>query len=191
MSKYKYYFKKPKSEIAKDVLKALAISGAIAVAATSPYFGTNLLKSFKNKKKYSKRKVYDVFYNLQRYGYINFEKRNHQLYMTLTDKGRRIAGIFQIDDLKIKVPRKWDRKWRLVIFDISELKRTKRELFRSKLKQLGFKPLQKSVWACPYECKDEIELLREFFGLSKKEICLIVTDSIEDDSFLRKAFRLN
>jgi len=29
MSKYKYYFRKPKSEIVKDILKALALSGAI------------------------------------------------------------------------------------------------------------------------------------------------------------------
>lgn len=191
MSKYKYYFKKPKSEIAKDILKALAISGAICVAATSPYFGVNLLKSLKNKERYKKRKVYDAFYNLRRYGYVNFEKKNHQLYIHLTEQGKKTVGRLQIDDLRIKKLKRWDKKWRIVIFDICQSKLTKRELFRGKLKELGFHPLQKSVWACPYSCLDEIEVLREFFGLNKSEIRLITADSIEDDEFLKMIFKLS
>ena len=157
------------------------------MAGSSPYFAVNLLKSIKN---YKRKKVCDTFYNLNRYGYINLEKKNHQLYISLTEEGRKAAGRFQIDDLEIKKPKKWDGKWRLVIFDIAELKRTKRELFRRKLKDIGFFAIQKSVWAHPYECHDEIELLRDFFGLNKKEIRLIVANSIEDDVFLRKIFKI-
>jgi hypothetical protein len=45
--KYKYYFKKPKSEIVKDVLKWLVIVGATYIAASSPYFALNLIRSAK------------------------------------------------------------------------------------------------------------------------------------------------
>jgi len=190
MSKYKYYFRKPKSEIVKDILSWLAMAGVICVAATSPYFILNIIRSFKKVRKYNKKKVYDVFYNLRRQGCIDIRKRNHQIYIALTEKGRKKAGRFQIDSLKINKPRKWDKKWRLVIFDISQLQRLKRNAFRGKLKELGFYPLQKSVWVCPYPCKDEIELLREFFGLTKKEIRLITAENIEDDNFLRKVFKL-
>ena len=188
MSKYKYYFKKPTGEIGKDILKSLALAGAVCIAGTSPYFAVNLFKTIKGHKK---KKICDTFYNLKRYGYINFEKKNHQLYISLTDHGKKAAGRFQIDNLEIRKPKKWDKKWRLVIFDIAHLKRIKRELFRGKLKELDFYPLQKSVWVYPYKCNDEIELLRDFFGLSKKEVCLIVADFIENSGFLRKVFKLH
>lgn len=190
MSKYKYYFAKPRSEIVKDVLGVLAITGIMCIAATSPYFATNLLKNIRNGKKYKSKKVYDTFYNLKKHGYINIEKKNHQIYISLTKEGRKKAGRFQIDSLKINKPKKWDRRWRIVIFDISHLKNLQRNAFRGKLKELGFHPLQKSVWINPYLCEDEIALLRDFFGLGQKEIRLITAENIEDDSYLRKIFNL-
>lgn len=190
MSKYRYYFSKPRSEIVKDVLKGLAIGGAVCIAAASPYFVSNLLRNVQNGKKYKSKKVYDTFYNLKRQGYINIKKKNHQIYISLTKEGKKKAGRFQIDCLKIKKPKQWDKKWRLVIFDIAQLKNLQRNAFRGKLKELGFYLLQKSVWVCPHSCRDEIELLREFFGLSQKEIRLITAENIEEDDFLRKIFKL-
>lgn len=188
--KYKYYFSKPKSEITKDILIGLLMTGVTYIAATSPYFIRNLLREYRNLRKYPKKKVYNTFYSLQKQGCIKIEKRNHQIYISLTEKGRKKAGMFQINNLKIKKPKKWDRKWRLVIFDIAELKRIQREAFRGKLKELGFCPLQKSVWIYPFDCRAEIELLRDFFGLSEKELRLIVAEDIGDNK-LKEFFKLN
>ena len=190
MSKYKYYFKKPRSEIVKDVLSWLAIAGAVYIAASSPYFIHNLMKEFKRGKRYKKKNIYNVFYRLRKEGCLKIEKRGHQVYISLTEEGRKKAGRFQIDSLKINKSKKWDGKWRIVIFDIAQLKKLQRDAFREKLKELGFRPLQKSVLVCPYECRDEIELLREFFGLSKDEIRLITAQKIEDGGLLKKAFNL-
>jgi DNA-binding transcriptional regulator PaaX len=99
--------------------------------------------------------------------------------------------MFQIDNLRIQKPKKWDKEWRLVIFDISELKKTQREAFRGKLKDLGFSLLQRSVWIQPFDCRAEIELLREFFGLSENEIRLVVAKNIGVDKKLKEFFRLN
>ena len=96
----------------------------------------------------------------------------------------------QIDSLKIKKPKKWDKKWRVVVFDIVELKKIRREAFRGKLKELGFRPLQKSVWVHPFNCKDEIALLRRFFGLSENDIRLITANKIEKDKELKSLFKL-
>ncbi|MBI2450246.1 MAG: hypothetical protein HYV47_01775 [Candidatus Nealsonbacteria bacterium] len=189
MSKYKYYFAKPRSEIAKDILKGLAAAGAVCIAAGSPYFTINLVKNLK-KPEYKRKKVYDAFYNLKKQGCIIAKERNHQIYISLTDRGKKIAEIFQIDSLKINKPKKWDKKWRIVIFDIAQLKNLQRNAFRGKLKELGFCPLQKSVWVHPYPCKDEIDLLRDFFGLSEKEIRLITAENMGDDSPLRKIFKI-
>jgi len=191
--KYKYYFRKPKSEIVKDLLHWLFVAGCICFAATSPYFFINLLKAFKRwrkSKKYNRRKVYDAFHQLRKKGAIKIERKEHQVYIRLTEEGKKLAGCLQIDALKIKRPKKWDKKWRIIIFDISELKRLYRDAFRGKLKELGFYPLQKSVWICPFDCRDEIELLREFFGLKEKELRLIVAENIGKDDWLRKIFKI-
>lgn len=190
IKKYKYYFSKPKSEIVKDTLKWLLTAGAISVAMTSPYFINNLLKSYKRWEKYPKKKTYNAFYLLRKQGCINFTIKNHQIYISLTEKGRKKAGMFQINSLKMNRPKKWDKKWRLIIFDIAELKRVYREAFRGKLKELGFYPMQKSVWVFPFDCEAEIELLKDFFGLSDDEIKFIVTEKINGDSKIKEIFQL-
>lgn len=188
LKKYKYYFRKPKSEIVKDFLYWLAITGAVYIAASSPYFILNLMKSFK--KKYPKEKLKETFYNLKKQGLIEINKDGHQIYIKLTEKGRRKAGWMQIDKLKIKRPKKWDGIWRLVFFDISNLKKIYREAFRGKLKELGFYPLQKSVWIYAFDCRAEIELLKEFFGLSDKELRFIETDDIGPSEEFKKFFKI-
>jgi DNA-binding transcriptional regulator PaaX len=166
------------------------MSGVIYIAATSPYFILNILKKFKKFRKYPRQKVYDAFYTLRKQGYIDIRKENHQIYISLTEKGKEKAGWMQIDALKIKKPKKWDKKWRIVIFDISQLKKTYREAFRGKLKELGLVPLQKSVWIHPYNCEDEIALLKNFFGLTDKEVRVIVAQKIGNTKRLLKQFKL-
>lgn len=190
MTKYKYYFRRPRSVLIKDVLLWVAKSGIIYIAASSPYFVINLLKAYPRWRKYKKTNLSNTFYRLRKAGCIRFQKRNHQIYISLTAEGKEKAGWLQIDALKIKRPRKWDRKWRIVIFDIAQLKKIYRELFRGKLKELGFVPLQKSVWIHPFDCRDEIELLKDFFALIDKEVRLIVAQDIGDDDFLREIFKI-
>lgn len=192
--KYKYYFRKPRSEIVKDILYWLAVAGAVCIAATSPYFGISLMRGVKRwlkyRKVYAKKRITDTFKRLQRQGCIAIERKGNQIYIRLTEKGKKMAGWLQIDALKIKRPKKWDGKWRIVIFDISQLKKFYREAFRGKLKELGFYPLQKSVWIFPFDCRDEIELLRDFFGLSQKEMRLIVAQDIGSDEWLKQKFKI-
>ena len=190
MSKYRYYFRKPKSEIAKDILGSLIIGGIIAVAATSPFFIVNLIKGFKGLKKYPNKKVYDNFYKLKKQGLVDFYEKNNQIYISLTEKGKKKAGWMQIDALKIKKTKKWDGKWRILLFDIVETKKFHREALRGKLIELGFRLLQKSAWIIPYECKDEIGLLKSFFGLSDKEVKLVVAQSVEGEKELKEIFKL-
>lgn len=191
MSKYKYYFKRPKSEVTKDILRWLAFAGLVFVGAGSPYLIPAIIKDIKLSKKYkNKRHLYNAFYRLKKAGCIEFHKRNRQIYISLTDEGKKRAGIYQIDSLEIKKPKNWDGRWRFVFFDIPQLHKIKREVFRGKLKELGFYPFQKSVWVHPYKCDDEIRILRDFLGLTSKDVQVITAEKLEDDSFLKKVFKL-
>lgn len=186
---------KTKKEITKIILKGLLISGGIAIASTSPYFATRLIPALikyarhrKRQKAFEKKKFYNAFYKLKRRGLINFDYRGKQVYISLTPEGRKWTGKYQIDDLEIKKPRRWDKKWRVLIFDIKEKQRGKREALRGKLKELGFYQIQKSVWVCPYEFIKEINLLRQFFGLTNDEITAIEADNIENDQKIKTFF---
>ena len=83
----------------------------------------------------------------------------------LTKDGEKKALRFKLDDMKIKKPKKWDKQWRIVIFDIPEKFKTAREALRGKLKNIGFVELQKSVFAHPFECEDEINFIVEVFQI--------------------------
>ncbi len=105
----------------------------------------------------------------------------------LTKKGRVKALACNFSEMKNG---KWDKKWRMVIFDVPEKIRQGRNALRWKLKELGFYELQKSVFVFPYECKKQINFIVEFFKM-EKYVRYGVLESIDNDSHLRKVFNLN
>src|SRR3989344_2297817 len=70
--------------------------------------------------------------------------------------------------LKLELAKKWrwDGKWRILIFDVPEKIRGKRDFLRRELIDFGFYPLQKSVWVYPYNLpEDFFDIFNEFvFG---------------------------
>jgi len=115
-------------------------------------------------------------------------KDQQQIKIRFTKKG--IQEYFKHKVNKYKT-RKWDKKWRLVIFDILENKRQVRDLLRRKLKQFGFKELQKSVWIFPYDVKKEVKELLDVCNLDiVGDIRFLTVEKISNDQDLRKEFRL-
>ncbi len=53
-------------------------------------------------------------------------------------------------DPDVEWSRKWDEQWRMVIFDVPETARHKREVLRMALRKLHFGCLQRSVWISPH-----------------------------------------
>ena len=107
--------------------------------------------------------------------------------LILTEKGKRKALRCGLERMKI-LNQKWDGKWRLVVFDIPESRRNVRNALRGMLKRIGFYELQKSVFVHPYECKNEIQLLVEFFKLNKN-VRYGTLLSIDNDLHLKNIFR--
>jgi DNA-binding transcriptional regulator PaaX len=175
----------------KEILKYLLLTGMVYVAASSPYFTLRLIQNIsKIKKRPSKKKAINAFNYLKRRGLIEVEKEGHDIRIALTKKGKKRAGKYQIDDLKIKKPKRWDKKWRVVIFDIPNTSRLIRDIFRRKLKEWGFHCLQQSVWITPYYCQEEINLLREFLGANKKQVQILEVNKLENEHFFKKIFKL-
>src|SRR3989338_8626416 len=108
----------------------------------------------------------------------------------LTENGKKKALAYKIDEMKITEPARWDKKWRLVIFDIPEKKKRAREALREKLKELGFKELQKSVFVHPFESKDEVDFIVEFFAI-RPYVRFLRSDFITNEADLKLRFKLS
>lgn len=180
-----------KESISKKILNLLLIGGVICLACSSPYFVLSVSQQL-SKRKFRKKpdpRFNNAFYYLLRKGYIVLERKGHQVKISLTKKGRKKAKKYLIDELKIKKPKKWDGKYRVVVFDIPNITRLKRDALRGKIKALGFYCYQQSVWITPWPCEREIKVLQEFFGLNQKEL-LLIKGEIKKDAPLRKFFKL-
>ncbi|MEX2090899.1 MAG: CRISPR-associated endonuclease Cas2 [Candidatus Paceibacterota bacterium] len=98
------------------------------------------------------KKTYSGFKNLEHRGII---KKVSKSRFKFTEKGKvwlKSSSLKYYKDMGIK----WDRKWRIIIFDIPQEFHNKRNQFRKKLKSSGFYMIQKSVFAFPYPCEKEL-----------------------------------
>ena len=179
----------------KEILLFLATMGVITIAAASPYFLLNISRAILRNKKYFKkrldeRKIAKLVERLKRNRLIILSDKNGKFKVELTEKGKRIVKEIQFSDMVIKKPSTWDKKWRIVIFDIPDkYKKSARDVLRKKLKQLKFYQLQKSVWVTPYPCEKEIQFLCELFDITPF-VNIVVAEKIYDDIKLRRYFKL-
>lgn len=120
-------------------------------------------------------------------GYIDVKERGDELKLTLKDYGHEKALKYSIEDIKIIEPAVWDKKWRMVIFDIPESKRPARNIFKAKLDEMGFAQIQKSAYIHAFPCHNEIGYMRSLYSL-EPYIRLAVLDKLEGDDALRKRF---
>ena len=180
-------------KVAKIILATLAVGGLLAVGAVIPN-ALKLLGPYVNKSNrglYNRRSyIKSTISKLSERGLIEFKKNNNgKTYAKLTTKGEHELLKYRIDELTINKPLRWDKKWRIVMFDIKEFKRNDRARLREELTALGFIRLQNSVWVYPYECDEFITLLKTYYGFGKSLLYLVV-EKLENDIWLREVFNL-
>lgn len=107
----------------------------------------------------------------------------------LTEKGKQKVLKYNIGTMKLTKPEKWDRKWRLIIYDISQLRRRQQTALRLMFRQLEFLPLQKSVYLTPFPCEKEVTFLREYFGVGE-EVMYLIVEKLENQDIYKTHFGL-
>ena len=107
----------------------------------------------------------------------------------MTSNGENRLRYWEFADFHLEKPRKWDKKWRVIIFDIPEKKKKIRERVRYIFNKAGLYCLQDSVWVSPYDCEEVITLLKTNLHVGKNILYLIV-DELENDRELRREFGL-
>ena len=141
-------------------------------------------------KKINKQSLEKAILNLYKSKLISErENSDGSLTMVLTDKGKQKAITFNIDSMEIKKPKIWDKKWRMVLFDIPEKHKPAREVLRETLKRLGFYEYQKSVLIHPYHCQDEVNFVIEYFDIHPY-VRIVTAMELDNELHLRKIFNL-
>ncbi len=109
--------------------------------------------------------------------------------LRLTESGKKEAAYchFLGSTMKIKRQKKWDKLWRLVLFDVPEKSRTFRDILRDHLKNIGFEELQKSVFIFPYPCEKEISYLVELYNATP-HVRIITAQKIDNERALIDKF---
>ena len=113
------------------------------------------------------------------------EYKNEKL--RITQKGKLQLFREGLAENAKKKNKKWDGKWRVLIFDIPEKIRFVRDNIRVALLNIGFMRLQNSVWIYPYDCEDFINLLKADMEIGKDVLYMIV-EELEHDKPVREHF---
>ena len=140
---------------------------------------------------FSEQQIRESLYNAEKKKYIKKIIRSSDkkkvVSIQLTRKGKKLFQECRIEDIKLARSGKWDGEWRIIIFDVPQKANYDREFLRNKLKTLGFFRIQHSAWVYPYDCMDEIELVIEYYKLSK--YVLKFTAPLKRDGELIEHFR--
>jgi len=108
----------------------------------------------------------------------------------LTKKGKEFLKEIQIGKINIKPQKEWDGIWRLVSYDIPEIYKKSRDLFRKILESNGFYQIQESLWTHPYDCKEEIAILAKNINITQYVI-VMMTDKLPNQKEMKEHFGLN
>ena len=173
------------------ILGSAAVAGVVGIALLAP----PVLRLLKNAdpewllKRDPRRRLRESALRLKRKGLVEFKNENGKKRLRLTVRGEKIMGSIWNETYQLQKPRRWDGKWRLVIFDIPEKRRPMRDKIRHLVSRLGFLRLQDSVWVHPYECEEVLELLRTQYRV-RHDALYICAQKIAKDQRLRKHFNL-
>ena len=125
---------------------------------------------------------------LERQGYVEKINTKDGIEIKINHKGKTQILKYNLLDMNPKRD-KWDGKWRLVFFDVSELRRTTRDSLRRYLHQIGMELFQKSVYISPYDITDQVKYLREILDIPNS-IKIARLDWVENEDELKEIFEL-
>jgi len=169
------------------LLGSIAVAGVAGIALLAP----PMLRLLKNAdpewllKRDPGRRLRESALRLKRKGLVEFKNENGKKKLRLTPRGEKVMGSIWNETYQLQKPRRWDERWRLVIFDIPEKQRPTRDKIRHLVSRLGFLRLQDSVWVYPYDCEELVTLLKTDLKIGRA-VLYIIADAIEFDKPIRQ-----
>lgn len=177
-----------REKVQQAVLGVIAAAGIIAVAAVAPNIFQVLPRLIGRDPHRLAFQTKTAVGRLLAKGYV---KRSTSGMLEITPKGARH---FELERARADAParrkRRWDKKYRLVLFDIPQRRRSVRDRLRLLMREFGFLRLQDSVWVTPYDCEDIIALVKAELKVGN-DILYAVVDQIGNESRIKMHFGLD
>ncbi len=157
------------------VLAIIAGAGIVTLIAIAPNVlgAMNKLLVRKHPNRVFKKREKDIkmtqaFYYLKRSGQIKMTCAGRDFKIVLTKLGKKRLRKLNIETMTITKPKFWNGYWWQVAADIPTKKHKRgADLFRQKLKDLQFYPLQRTLWFYPYDPRGEIEFIANYFNIGR------------------------
>ncbi len=166
----------------------IGISVALGNRRTSYRITKTLIKEIfglnKQPKKFSR-----YFSKLRKQKFVYIKEVGNDYIVSLTEKGEEVLLRFNYENIEIKQKKIWDRNFRMVIFDIPEIKRNARDSLREKMKELGLVKFNDSVWVYPYPCQKEIDFIANYWGIGKY-VHFALVKNVTNRDYLERYFNL-
>lgn len=185
----------------KKILLILGLTGFVTaslIIPTLPLAAKPVVDYYKKKKgeqefkeweRFNQSRLKFLLKRLYQQKVVDFKNTDGQTIIILTEKGKKKILSYQLEKIMIEKPPKWDGKWRVIIYDIKKERKILGDIFRRFLQKMQFIKLQKSVYLTPYPCDEQIEFLRQYYGLGE-EILYLVAQKIENEEVYKKYFGL-
>jgi len=177
-------------EVSRFVLGMAGATAIVAVAALMPGLAHVAAPFIKREEREQRKLLRLTLKRLSRRGLIaTYARADGREVIALTQKGKQELARLELCGLRPPKKQKWDGKWRLVMFDVSEKRKYLRDRIRAILRQAGFQRLQDSAWIYPFECEEIIETVRT--GLRLREDAIYLTcERFPGDKKILAAFSL-
>lgn len=181
------------SAVIDGLLRVLVGGGAIATILVAPGMAKVLDKplfAYFNKldKRSRKRETQRILYYMKRRGLVLSTTEDYLHGLVITKKGLKRLQNREFETLAIARPKNWDKRWRMVLFDIPEEHKVGRKQLIYKLKMIGFIQLQRSVWMHPFPCRSEIELVTKTYNV-QKYVSYVEATGIDSEQHLIERFK--
>jgi DNA-binding transcriptional regulator PaaX len=177
--------RKKRADLQKVVLHTIATAGLLSVALVAPNVVVALSKLGMLPNRRQTDSIRRARNQLVQKGFLVWEGNK----LRITEMGKKKLQSLELREYKLPKPKRWDGRWRVLIFDIPERRRVLRDKVRRTLAAVGFIRLQDSVWIYPYDCEELITLLKADFKIGKDMLYMIV-DTLEFDTPIRARFGL-
>ncbi|MEK7118777.1 MAG: CRISPR-associated endonuclease Cas2 [Patescibacteria group bacterium] len=180
-----------RTNIQHVLLHTISVAGVLSVALLAPN-ALQVLKMFDRGKARAMNPKYlfgSAFTKLLLKGHIVVENTGHGKRIRLTEIGEQALAQMISRHPDTRKHKRWDKRWRLVIYDIRERQRRIRMRLQELLLRFGFYKLQNSVWVYPYDSEELVILLKANFKVGQ-EVLYLVVEKIENDRPLKEYFGL-
>lgn len=176
--------------LSQKILLLLAGGCALGFSRSPRHYGRLIKEISREWEKIERRALYLAIQRLYESKLIRYrEHADGSVEIVLNREGRHQALRYQLNNLSIPKPARWDYKWRVVLFDIPEEQKKMRDALRERLKQLGLLEFQKSVFVHPHECRNEIDFMIELYQ-ARRYVRFIEATRIDNELHLKKKFNM-